>query len=69
MTIYVRTFQETKTSWTGALARLCEDATTDEPVVLKARVDGVFGDRTHDYLSSGVMVIFSGTFNIYLLLF
>ncbi|KAK5815694.1 hypothetical protein F5H01DRAFT_193485 [Linnemannia elongata] len=59
MTIYVRTFQETKTSWTGALARLCEDATTDEPVVLKARVDGVFGDRTHDYLSSGVMVIFS----------
>ncbi|KAF9900776.1 hypothetical protein EC991_006901 [Linnemannia zychae] len=59
MTIYVRTFQETKTSWTGALARLCENATSEEPVVLKARVDGVFGDRTHDYLSSGVMVIFS----------
>ncbi|KAG9061580.1 ferric/cupric-chelate reductase [Linnemannia hyalina] len=59
MTIYVRTFQETKTSWTGALATLCEDATTEEPMVLKARVDGVFGDRTHDYLSNGVMVIFS----------
>ncbi|KAF8947370.1 ferric/cupric-chelate reductase [Haplosporangium gracile] len=59
MTIYVRTFQETKTSWTGGLAKLCENATTEEPVVLKARVDGVFGDRTHDYLSSGVMVIFS----------
>ncbi|KAG0198611.1 hypothetical protein BGX33_012216 [Mortierella sp. NVP41] len=59
MTIYVRTFQETKTSWTGALAGLCEKATDEEPLVLKARVDGVFGDRTHDYLSSGVMVIFS----------
>ncbi|KAK3815655.1 MAG: hypothetical protein J3R72DRAFT_461504 [Linnemannia gamsii] len=59
MTIYVRTFQETKTSWTGALAGLCENATSEDPVVLKSRVDGVFGDRTHDYLSSGVMVIFS----------
>ncbi|KAF9929617.1 hypothetical protein FBU30_001406 [Linnemannia zychae] len=59
MTIYIRTFQETKTSWTGALARLCDKGTNEAPVVLKARVDGVFGDRTHDYLSSGVMVIFS----------
>ncbi|KAG0324597.1 hypothetical protein BGZ99_001661 [Dissophora globulifera] len=58
MTLYIRSFQETKTSWTGALARLCESK-GEEPLLLKANVDGVFGDRNHDYLSTRVMVIFS----------
>lgn len=58
MTIYVRTFQETKTSWTGALATLCGES--EAPVLVRANVDGVFGDRVHDYLSCKVMVIFAG---------
>ncbi|KAG9325265.1 hypothetical protein KVV02_000013 [Mortierella alpina] len=57
MTIYVRTFQETKTSWTGALANLCGES--EAPVLVRANVDGVFGDRVHDYLSCKVMVIFA----------
>ncbi|KAF9186052.1 ferric/cupric-chelate reductase [Haplosporangium sp. Z 767] len=57
MTIYIRTFQENKTSWTGALARLCGES--EEPVMVRTNVDGVFGDRVHDYLSSKVMVIFA----------
>jgi hypothetical protein len=62
MTLYVRTFQETKTSWTGALANLCQEKVDGEVVLLKANVDGVFGDRDHSYLSSKVMVIFAGNF-------
>ncbi|KAG0003726.1 hypothetical protein BGZ79_000200 [Entomortierella chlamydospora] len=57
MTIYIRTFQENEASWTGALARLCSES--EEPLSLKTKVDGVFGDRNHDYLSSKVMVIFA----------
>ncbi|KAG0196638.1 ferric/cupric-chelate reductase [Mortierella sp. GBA30] len=57
MTLYIRTFQENKTSWTRALARLCDESA--EPVLVKANVDGVFGDRVHDYLSSKFMVIFA----------
>ncbi|KAG0261908.1 hypothetical protein BG011_000528 [Mortierella polycephala] len=57
MTIYIRTFQENKTSWTGALARLCGES--EEPVMVRTNVDGAFGDRVHDYLSSKVMVIFA----------
>ncbi|KAF9361155.1 hypothetical protein BGX26_005529 [Mortierella sp. AD094] len=57
MTIYIRTFQENEASWTGALAKLCNES--EEPLSLKTKVDGVFGDRNHDYLSSKVMVIFA----------
>ncbi|KAF9433762.1 hypothetical protein BGZ76_009014 [Entomortierella beljakovae] len=57
MTIYIRTFRENKSSWTGALANLCSEG--EEPLQLKTKVDGVFGDRNHDYLSSRVMVIFA----------
>ncbi|KAF9107304.1 hypothetical protein BGX27_008789 [Mortierella sp. AM989] len=57
MTIYIRTFQENEASWTGALAKLCSKG--EEPLLLKTKVDGVFGDRNHDYLSSKVMVIFA----------
>jgi hypothetical protein len=71
MTIYIRTFQENPGSWTGALANMCLDAqqkSEDEPtktkessVLIKANIDGVFGDRDHDYLSSKTLIIFSGT--------
>jgi len=71
MTIYVRTFQENPASWTGGLAKLCldqqEKETTTEnvstrcgPIAIKANIDGIFGDRDHDYLSSKTLVIFSG---------
>lgn len=63
MTLYIRTFRETKTSWTGALADLCQEKGDGEVVMLKANVDGAFGDRDHGYLSSKVMVIFAG--NLY----
>ncbi|KAF9362281.1 hypothetical protein BGX34_006488 [Mortierella sp. NVP85] len=59
MTLYIRSFQETKTSWTGALANMCQEKGDGEVVMLKANVDGVFGDRDHSYLSSKVMVIFA----------
>ncbi|ORZ19095.1 hypothetical protein BCR41DRAFT_38448 [Lobosporangium transversale] len=61
MTLYIRTFQETRTSWTGALANMCceREKDQDRPLLLKAKVDGVFGDRNHDYLSTKYMVIFS----------
>ncbi|KAF9941711.1 ferric/cupric-chelate reductase [Modicella reniformis] len=50
---------ETKTSWTGTLTNLCQEKGDGEVVMLKANVDGVFGDRDHGYLSSKVMVIFA----------
>ncbi|KAI1299513.1 hypothetical protein EDD11_006476 [Mortierella claussenii] len=61
MTLYIRTFQETKTSWTGALANMCceHEKNHSGPLRLKANVDGVFGDRNHDYLCTRVMVIFA----------
>ncbi|KAF8979818.1 hypothetical protein BGZ46_004998 [Entomortierella lignicola] len=57
MTLYIRTFQENEASWTGALAKLCSES--EEPLLLKTKVDGAFGDRKHDYLSSKHMVIFA----------
>ncbi|KAG0369002.1 ferric/cupric-chelate reductase [Gamsiella multidivaricata] len=57
MTLYIRTFQETRTSWTGALANMCEES--EETVLVEANIDGAFGDRNHDYLSTNVMVIFA----------
>ncbi|KAG0050442.1 hypothetical protein BGZ83_004791 [Gryganskiella cystojenkinii] len=73
ITIYVRTFQENPSSWTGALAKLClneyrkeeklavslRTSTKREPVWIQANVDGIFGDREHDYLWSKTLVIFS----------
>ncbi|KAF9579869.1 hypothetical protein BGW38_003696 [Lunasporangiospora selenospora] len=53
--LFIRTYN-TKLSWTGALGRLC--GTNDKRVMVKSNVDGVFGDRRHDYLKSDVMVIF-----------
>ncbi|KAG0197195.1 hypothetical protein BGX28_009298 [Mortierella sp. GBA30] len=57
MTIYIRTFEENKNSWTYGLAQLCGDE--GEPVMVQMNIDGVFGDRVHDYLCSDVVVIFA----------
>ncbi|KAI9231481.1 MAG: hypothetical protein BYD32DRAFT_204922 [Podila humilis] len=57
MTLYIRTFQENKSSWTHALAKLCPK--DGSRVLVQGRVDGVFGDREHDYLSNEVIVIFA----------
>ncbi|GJJ73234.1 hypothetical protein EMPS_05592 [Entomortierella parvispora] len=57
MTIYLRTFGDNKDSWTHAVAGLCEKGSG--PTVVQMNVDGVFGDRLHDYLCSDVMVIFA----------
>ncbi|KAF9990336.1 hypothetical protein BGZ75_002370 [Mortierella antarctica] len=56
MTLYIRTFEDSKLSWTCNLARLC--GKEDKRIRLKANVDGVFGDRRHDYLKSETMIIF-----------
>ncbi|KAF9578452.1 hypothetical protein BGW38_005729, partial [Lunasporangiospora selenospora] len=65
MTIYLRTFQENKYSWTGALADLCleQDQGTGaeeetSTISVRANIDGVFGDRRHDYLCSETIIIF-----------
>jgi len=58
MTIYLRTFGDNKNSWTHAVAGLC--GKSSGPTVVQMNVEGVFGDRLHDYLCSDVMVIFSG---------
>ncbi|KAG0346351.1 hypothetical protein BG004_001888 [Podila humilis] len=57
MTIFIRTFQENPDSWTGALAKLCP--VDGSRMLVKGRVDGVFGDREHNYLSNEVIVIFA----------
>ncbi|KAG0073608.1 hypothetical protein BGZ92_003775 [Podila epicladia] len=57
MTLYIRTFQENESSWTHGIAKLCpEDGSR---ILVKGRVDGVFGDRDHDYFSNEVIVIFA----------
>ncbi|KAG0368476.1 hypothetical protein BC939DRAFT_488780 [Gamsiella multidivaricata] len=56
MTLYIRCFEDSKLSWTCALARLC--GKEDKRIRVKANVDGVFGDRRHDYLKSETMIIF-----------
>ncbi|KAI8602057.1 ferric reductase like transmembrane component-domain-containing protein [Dissophora ornata] len=53
--LFIRTY-DTKRSWTGAMARLC--GTEDKRIRIKATVDGVFGDRRHDYLKSEVLIVF-----------
>ncbi|ORZ07474.1 hypothetical protein BCR41DRAFT_159137 [Lobosporangium transversale] len=56
MTLFIRTFEDSKLSWTHALARLCGNE--DKRIRVRANVDGVFGDRRHDYLKSETMIIF-----------
>lgn len=58
ITLFIRTYEESKGSWTGKLAKLC--GSDDKKVRVKANIDGVFGDRRHDYLKSEVLVLFAG---------
>ncbi|KAF9944275.1 ferric/cupric-chelate reductase, partial [Modicella reniformis] len=48
MTLYIRTFRDSKLSWTGELATRC--GKDDKRIRVRANIDGVFGDRRHDYL-------------------
>ncbi|KAG0255488.1 hypothetical protein BG011_005098, partial [Mortierella polycephala] len=48
ITLYMRVFGESKFSWTKDLAKLC--GTDEKRITIRANVDGVFGDRRHDYL-------------------
>ncbi|KAF9121320.1 hypothetical protein BGW39_010631 [Mortierella sp. 14UC] len=57
MTLYIRTFEDSKDSWTRQLAAIC--GRDGNSVVLPMNVDGVFGDREHDYLCSDEIVIFA----------
>ncbi|GJJ68253.1 hypothetical protein EMPS_00599 [Entomortierella parvispora] len=54
--LYIRTYGDSKRSWTGALARLC--GKDDKKIQIRTNVDGVFGDRRHDYLKSETLVFF-----------
>ncbi|KAF9922539.1 hypothetical protein FBU30_007325 [Linnemannia zychae] len=56
ITLYMRVMGESKWSWTKDLAKLCGN--DDKRITLQANVDGVFGDRRHDYLKSETMIIF-----------
>ncbi|KAF9363474.1 hypothetical protein BGX34_004090 [Mortierella sp. NVP85] len=56
MTLFMRVMGESKWSWTRDLAKRCGN--DDKPVIVRTNVDGVFGDRRHDYLKSETMVIF-----------
>ncbi|KAI1314921.1 hypothetical protein EDD11_001558 [Mortierella claussenii] len=56
MTLFIRTFEDSKLSWTCNLARLC--GKEDKRIRVRANIDGVFGDRRHDYLKSETMIIF-----------
>ncbi|KAG0298770.1 ferric/cupric-chelate reductase [Linnemannia gamsii] len=57
MTLYIRTFGDNKDSWTRQLAALCGQS--GKSVLLPMNVEGVFGDRMHDYLCSDEIVIFA----------
>ncbi|KAF9176278.1 hypothetical protein BGZ49_006444, partial [Haplosporangium sp. Z 27] len=56
ITLYMRVFGESKFSWTRDLAKLCGN--DEKTVSIRANVDGVFGDRRHDYLKSETMIMF-----------
>ncbi|KAF9202930.1 hypothetical protein BGZ49_006966 [Haplosporangium sp. Z 27] len=56
ITLFIRTYHDSKRSWTGAMARLC--GTDDKRIRVKANVDGIFGDRRHDYLKSETLIVF-----------
>ncbi|KAK3824206.1 MAG: hypothetical protein JOS17DRAFT_271099 [Linnemannia elongata] len=57
ITLYMRVMGESKWSWTKDLAKLCGNE--DKRITIQANVDGVFGDRRHDYLKSETMIIFA----------
>lgn len=57
MTLYIRTF-ESKDSWTYAVAKMCGDE--GKVVTIPCNIDGVFGDRNHDYLGAHEIVFFAG---------
>ncbi|KAF9388126.1 hypothetical protein CPB97_001577 [Podila verticillata] len=57
ITLFIRTYNDKKGSWTGGLAKLC--GSEDKKIMVKANIDGVFGDRRHDYLKSEVVVLFA----------
>ncbi|KAF9141931.1 hypothetical protein BGX20_007337, partial [Mortierella sp. AD010] len=52
----MRVLGESKYSWTRHLAQRC--GTDDKSITIRANVDGVFGDRRHDYLKSETMIMF-----------
>ncbi|CAO3573854.1 unnamed protein product [Mortierella alpina] len=56
ITLYIRVFSDAKLSWTHDLAKKCGNE--DKRITVRANVDGVFGDRRHDYLKSETMIIF-----------
>ncbi|KAF9432813.1 hypothetical protein BGZ76_010294 [Entomortierella beljakovae] len=57
ITLYMRIFGESRFSWTKDLAKRCGN--DGKSIILRANVDGVFGDRHHDYLNSETVVIFT----------
>ncbi|KAG0309885.1 hypothetical protein BGZ98_003428 [Dissophora globulifera] len=56
ITLYMRVFRENKSSWTRDLA--ARFGSHEKRIVVRANVDGVFGDRRHNYLKSETIVIF-----------
>ncbi|KAG0328362.1 hypothetical protein BGZ99_005545 [Dissophora globulifera] len=56
ITLFIRTFEDSKLSWTCSLAKLC--GTEDKRIRVKANVDGVFGGRHHDYLNAETLIVF-----------
>ncbi|KAF8979035.1 hypothetical protein BGZ46_005908 [Entomortierella lignicola] len=56
MTLFIRTFENSSLSWTRKLANICGN--DDKRVRVKVQVDGVYGDRRHDYLNSETVIIF-----------
>ncbi|KAF9995495.1 ferric/cupric-chelate reductase [Entomortierella chlamydospora] len=56
MTLFIRTFENKRLSWTQKLAKTC--GKDDKRIRVKVQVDGVYGDRRHDYLNSETMIIF-----------
>ncbi|KAG0054471.1 hypothetical protein BGZ83_011158 [Gryganskiella cystojenkinii] len=56
MVLFIRTYGENPRSWTGALGKLC--GKDDKKIQVRTNIDGVFGDRRHDYLKSEVLVFF-----------
>ncbi|KAF9096611.1 ferric/cupric-chelate reductase [Mortierella sp. GBA35] len=57
MTLYIRTFGDNKDSWTRQLAAMCDQS--GKSLILPMNVEGVFGDRMHDYLCADEIVIFA----------
>ncbi|KAF9328247.1 ferric/cupric-chelate reductase [Podila minutissima] len=56
MTLYIRTF-EGKDSWTHTVAKMCGNE--GKVVTIPCNIDGVFGDRNHDYLGAHEIVFFA----------